>query len=177
MHSSTWKKFEMKVARMFGYERALMKGTATKEDAAPPEGADAAEWVIDAKLKSQLNIWSWMADLVEYAKEKGKPAIVVFRHYPKLQAYAVVEYEWFFDSFLGHISLFTLQQWHKNEMRNFTKAWKDVKEWAEGSELPRIPGLLMAIKAGELDYVCIKAENLISLMKAKGMLKEENDEE
>lgn len=175
MHSRTWKAFETKVARMFGYERALMKGTATKEDAAPPEGAGAAKWVIDAKLHSNLSLWAWMADLVKYARYKTKPAILVFREYPKRQSYAVVEYEWFFDSFLGHISLFSLKQWKKSEMRDFHKAWKDVENWCEESELPRIPGLLMAIKAGELDYVCIKVENLISLMKAKKMLKGETN--
>jgi len=167
MHSRTWKKFETKTARRFGYERALMKGTDTKEDAAPAEGAESARWVIDAKLRTALNIWKWMDDLVKYASEKDKPAILVFSEYNKRGDYAVVEWRWFRANFKSHITFFFLQPWDKRERRNFEKAWAHTYQ---GAGENRIPGLLMGIEKGDIDYVCIKAENLISLMKAKGLL-------
>lgn len=174
MADKPWKVYERKVAKMFGYERALQKGTKTKEDAAPPEGIEAARWVIDAKLNKTIVVWSWMAALVEYAKGKNKPAILVFRQPPKHQSYAVVEKAWFFTRFHSHLTFFKLSPWSKQGRRDFNTAWGEVKKSCGAKQLP---GLLMGVEKGSMDYVCIKAENLISLMTAKGMLKGETDDE
>jgi len=174
MNSRTWKKYEQTVAEEFGMKRALQKGTKTKEDIAPEEGVDAAPWIVDAKLRKNLSVWRWMEELVEYARAKDKPPILVFREFPKRQSYAVLEQKWFFSNFEGHIQYFSLQPWSKMGRRNFNKAWKETRKICGTN---RIPGLLMGITQGDIDYVCIKFENLISLMKAKGMLKGENDGE
>jgi len=165
-----WKAYERKVAKMFGMKRALQKGTKAKEDVAPEEGIDAAKWIIDAKKRKTIEVWSWMADLVKYAKEKDKPAILVFQPWGKPGDYAIMEYSWFMENFRSHIDCFYQSSLNKGVSR-FEVAWSEVKSIAKRTNsLPLLHLCPIAIP----EYTCIKAENLISLMKAKGLLTQEN---
>lgn len=176
MNSRSWKRYEQQVAESFGYTRALMKGTKEKSDAAPAEPGEEARWIIDAKLRTDLELWKWMAELVDYSEEKGKPPILVFKVYRKHQSYAIVTRDFFFSNFRLHISNFKMIWWKKFDKMNFQEAFEKATKNAGDN---RIPGLLMDQynEAGHIDYICIKLENLMSLMKAKGMFEKGAEED
>ncbi len=175
MADKGWKVYEREVSRFFGYQRALMKGTEEKSDARPLDGSEP-EWIIDAKKRKKLYLWQWMSDLVEYSQREEKPAILVFSVYGKRQSYAVVERKWFFGNFAVYIGNFRMMFWKKSDRKSFEQAFREATVNA-GDD--RIPGLLMNqySEAGNIDYICIEIEHLISLMKAKKMLKTEREED
>lgn len=179
MANSTWKKYEWKIGKKFGMVRALQKGTRAKEDIAYEEGIDATPWIIDAKKRKELKVWTWMRELCEYAAEKGKPPILVFQPWGKPQNYAVVEAVWFCREFSSHTELFAFLKFHKNERKSFETAWQEVKKAAQKNKASQFPALAMRLgHAGiSIDYICLKLENLISLMKAKNMLEGEDEKE
>jgi hypothetical protein len=173
MSDKPWKAYERKISRLFGWQRALQKGTNAKEDIAPKEGIDAAPWIIDCKKRKTLLIWSWMADLVKYADEKGKPPILVFQPWGKRQNYAVVKTRWFLDNFSSHYGLFYETHFTRSDKRTFEEAWKTTTERAGKSMESQYCLLSMYVEKASLahsDYVCVKLENLISLMKTKNLL-------
>jgi len=174
MHSRTWKKYEQKIAELFGYQRALMKGTDEKADAAPADGTEP-EWIIDAKVRTKLSPWAWMADLVEYSLKLNKPAILVFRAVGEGQSYAVVEKRWFFSKFAFWVPDYRMIFWKKNDSMSFQKAFSRVTRLAGDK---KVPGLLMNqySEQGHIDYICIKIEDLLRLMEAKGMLEGRKEE-
>jgi len=130
MPDKAWKAYERRIAKKFGMQRALQKGTKAKEDVVGAEGIDAVPWVIDAKKRKTLLIWSWMADLVKYADEKGKPPILVFQPWGKQQNYAVVKTRWFLDNFSSHYGLFYETHFSRLDRRTFEEAWKTTTERA-----------------------------------------------
>ncbi len=180
MADKAWKAYERRVAAQFNMKRALQKGTRAKEDIAPEEGIDAAPWIIDAKKRKRLEVWGWMRELCEYAAEKGKPPILVFQPWGKPQNYAVVTRDFFTSNFSSHMDCFWTYLFEKSSKMTFEEAWSGLK-YLSGKK-NRIPLMYMKIKSFEpgvtelADYFCIKLENLISLMKAKNMLKGEEDE-
>jgi hypothetical protein len=180
MPDKPWKAFERRVAKQFGMQRALQRGSDVKEDVAPEGGIDAVPWVIDCKKTKRLNVWTWMKELKEYADEKGKPPILVFQPWGKPQSYAIVTSTWFDQNFESHHSCFAFAHFVKNEKSNFEEAWKGTKKSIrthnslfKGQALPAM-SMFVDKHYGQPDYICIKLENLISLMKAKGMLEVDN---
>ena len=167
MHSRSWKRYESSVSAMFGGKRALMKGTKEKADIVNLDGRDMP-WVIDAKLRTKLEIWTWMRDLVKYAEKTGRPAILVFREFSKRGSYAVVEKGWFMEQFdeFGH--LWRWHIWSKDDRDTFPAAMAEAKKLAGDN---KIPILMMKQRAnGDVDYVCIRAANLKSMMICKGLI-------
>ena len=174
MADKPWKAFERKVAKMFFGKRALEKGTDEKADI-KWENGDEMPWVIDAKLHKGLAIWKWMKELVKYSGEQGKPPILVFREFGKQGSFAVVEREWFHTSFAGHVSMFRLWFWKKPDTDTFQEVWKKASKSANKAN--RIPGVAMTPRKTNdgYDFVCIRVQNLQSLMKARGFFEGRDD--
>lgn len=174
MADKAWKAYERRVAAMFHMKRALQKGTTEKADIVPNDGSECP-YVIDAKKRKSLRIWSWMYKLVQYAQSKRKAPILVFQPWGKKQNFAVIRLRWFFKNFRRHVDCFSFESWSKPEKRDFQTAWNNAKMVA--SRENKIPGMFLEIVPDNIDYVCIKLENLISLMKTANMLGGVDNEE
>ena len=169
MADKPWKREERIVAELFGYKRALMKGTDTKEDATPEEGEP--KWIIDSKLRETLELWKWMRELVMYANKKGKPAILSFRYPGKKIRYVITEWSWFQKSFNPYLGLFRMSIWTKGAKTNFEDKWAEAEKV---SKKEKIAGVLMDPKSDDDSgwYVIVKLHHLLALMKQTHMITE-----
>ena len=84
-NSQAWKYEERQVAKMFGTQRALMKGTDCKEDVI------SSTFCVDTKLRKTWQVETWFDELQSYARKKGKVPILCLRKPGKKRRLAVVD--------------------------------------------------------------------------------------
>lgn len=84
MADKPWKAEERTVARMFGTERALMKGTNEKSDII------SELFMVDVKLRQRWNIQKWYRDLRDAARKQSKIPILTVREPGKRLRLAVL---------------------------------------------------------------------------------------
>ena len=73
MNRSTWKKFEGRVARLFGSTRAPLSGInggVTASDSLSPD------FFIEVKMRKRHALWSLFDDTREKAKKEGKVPVI-----------------------------------------------------------------------------------------------------
>ncbi len=73
MHRSTWKKFEGRVARLFGSKRAPLSGInggVTASDSLSPD------FFIEVKMRKRHALWSLFDDTREKARKEGKVPVI-----------------------------------------------------------------------------------------------------
>ena len=73
MHRSTWKKFEGRVARLFGSKRAPLSGInggVTASDSLSPD------FFIEVKMRKRHALWSLFDDTREKAKKENKVPVI-----------------------------------------------------------------------------------------------------
>jgi len=85
---SNWKREELKIAKAFNTERALMKGTDEKEDII----SDA--FCVDSKLRKNWRVDVWYNELKRYADKKGKIPILCLRKPSKKRRLAVIDFDY-----------------------------------------------------------------------------------
>jgi hypothetical protein len=85
MTSKQWKYEELKVAKMFHTNRALMKGTDEKCD------IDDPIFAVDTKLSQNWRVEAWFEDLQTFARKHNKIPILCLRKPGKKRRLAVVD--------------------------------------------------------------------------------------
>jgi len=80
-----WKYEERTVAKMFGTQRALMKGTDCKED------IEDDLFCVDTKLRQNWSVEKWFDELQTYARKRDKIALLCLRKPGKKRRLAVLD--------------------------------------------------------------------------------------
>ena len=84
-NSQAWKYEERQVAKMFGTQRALMKGTDCKED------IEDDLFCVDTKLRKTWQVEAWFDELQTYARKRDKIPILCLRKPGKKRRLAVID--------------------------------------------------------------------------------------
>ena len=95
MADKPWKNEERTVARMFGTERALMKGTEEKGDII------SDLFMVDVKLRKRWNVQTWYRELRESSRKKGKIPILTVREPGKKLRLAVLDLDYLISIMKG----------------------------------------------------------------------------
>jgi len=88
MADKAWKAEERTVARMFGTERALMKGTDEKSDII------SDLFMVDVKLRKNWRIQQWYRELREASRKQDKIPVLTVREPGKKLRLAVVDLDY-----------------------------------------------------------------------------------
>ena len=95
MSDKAWKNEERTVARMFGTERALMKGTEEKSDII------SDLFMVDVKLRKRWNVQSWYRELRQASRKQGKIPILTVREPGKRLRLAVLDLDYLISIMKG----------------------------------------------------------------------------
>jgi hypothetical protein len=86
---SNWKREELKISKAMDSQRALMKGTDTKEDVIH------SLFCIDSKLRKTWQVERWYDDLKKYADKAKKIPVLVLRKPSRKRRLAVIDFDYF----------------------------------------------------------------------------------
>ena len=169
-----WKDEERKVARMFGTERRLLKGTDEKEDI----GGPGFPYSVDVKLRRVWSVLRWYNEIAEVAHQRGKTAIITVRQPGKKLRLGIVLQAWLENLLWKHN-----RAWRQGKLYNILEMkankWR-VDVWFRELEKSKdsrgkIPILYLRTKEPTaLGLAAIRLDNLVSLMKGTGYLDTES---
>ena len=157
MPDKAWKAEERKVARMFGTERKLMKGTDEVEDVI------SDKFVIDVKLRKTLLIKSWFLKVREDAEKKGKIPILICRR-PQISQLRLAAIDDNMGSRLCEINKELFQQVSmpkRTDIETFIRNYKKVHKKSH-----RIPVFFLQ----DEPITIMECHILVSALKGLGML-------
>ena len=86
MSDKAWKREERTVAKAFGTQRALMKGTGEKAD------IQHKIFCVDVKLRQRWDVEKWFSELQDYAGKQNKIPILTLRKPHSKRRLAVVDF-------------------------------------------------------------------------------------
>jgi len=84
-NSQAWKYEEREIAKKFGTQRMLKKGSREKSD------IDDPIFAVDCKLQKRWDIPKWFSELQKFARKNGKVPILICRHPSKKKRIAVMD--------------------------------------------------------------------------------------
>lgn len=95
MGDKAWKAEERSVAKAFGTQRALMKGTDEKTD------IQQNLFCVDVKLRQRWDVEKWFEELREYADKQSKIPILTLRKPRSKRHLAVVDFDFLISALNG----------------------------------------------------------------------------
>jgi len=95
MSDKAWKAEERSVAKAFGTQRALMKGTGEKTD------IQHDLFCVDVKLRQRWDVEKWFEELKEYADKQDKIPILTLRKPRSKRRLAVIDFDFLISALKG----------------------------------------------------------------------------
>jgi len=112
MSDKSWKREEREVAKAFGTQRALMKGTDEKTD------IQHALFCVDVKLRQRWDVGKWFEELQQYASKQNKIPILTLRKPRSKKRLAVIDFDFLISALLG---AFLIQEVHNPKSKSMFK--------------------------------------------------------
>ena len=183
MARKPWKNFELKIAKMMGTSRKLMKGTGEISDI----GGDDPDFplVLDCKLRKResWHVIVWLMKVEEAARSntgKLKWPVLCLREPGKIRSYAVVRREPFMKFIVDKVNISPDRYFVKDIPSSYTtpilRQWdtliKESQEYKRKEELDHVITMMNIHNTHyDIEITVLKPEDLALIFREGGLLK------